>query len=73
MAATNQYYKTLDQQRRFSWNSEAILAQYEEETKERNLEGYVITLQFPSLLPFLLMQKIVVEKGIGNCKRKKIF
>ena len=39
--------------------------------KERNLEGYVITLQFPSLLPFLLMlenRELRKELAIANGK-----
>jgi peptidyl-dipeptidase Dcp len=50
----------------------SILAQYEEEAKERNLEGYVITLQFPSLLPVLTYaenRELRKELAIANGKK----
>ena len=71
MAATNQYYKHLTNKEDLAGIPEAILAQYEEEAKERNLEGYVITLQFPSLLPILTYaenRELRKELAIANGK-----
>ena len=49
---------------------EAILCAIWRRRKERNLEGYVITLQFPSLLPILTYAKRELRKelAIGNGK-----
>ena len=72
LAATNQYYKHLTNKEDLAGIPEAILAQYEEEAKERNLEGYVITLQFPSLLPVLTYaenRELRKELAIANGKK----
>jgi len=74
LAATNQYYKHLTNKEDLAGIPEAILAQYEEEAKERNLEGYVITLQFPSLLPVLTYaENRELRKELAIANGKKIF
>lgn len=51
LASTNAYYKHITNKEDLVGIPEPILAQYAEEAKERGLEGYVITLQYPSYLP----------------------
>ncbi len=70
LAETNNYFKHITDKEDLAGIPETILAQYEEEAKERNLEGYVITLQFPSLLPVLtyaenreLRKELALENG----------
>ncbi|MBS1550373.1 MAG: M3 family metallopeptidase [Bacteroidetes bacterium] len=53
LAATNAYFKLIQNKEDLAGIPEAILAQYAEEAKERNLEGWVITLQYPSYVPFM--------------------
>jgi peptidyl-dipeptidase Dcp len=52
LAETNNYFKHITDKKDLAGIPEAILAQYAEEAKERNLEGYV-TLQYPSYVPFM--------------------
>lgn len=51
LAATNRYYKHITDKALLKGIPESVIQQYEEEAKERDLEGYVITLQFPSYFP----------------------
>lgn len=53
LAATNAYNKHITDKALLSGIPDAILAQYEEEAKERGLEGWVITLQYPSFVPLM--------------------
>lgn len=53
LAATNAYTKHITDKALLSGIPDAILAQYEEEAKERGLEGWVITLQYPSFVPLM--------------------
>lgn len=53
LAATNAYYKHITDESLLKGVPSAILSQYQEEAKSRGLEGYVITLQYPSCLPLL--------------------
>ncbi|WP_018674630.1 M3 family metallopeptidase [Riemerella columbina] len=53
LAATNAYYKHITDKEDLKGVPDAILSQYAEEAKERDLEGYVITLQYPSYLPLM--------------------
>lgn len=53
LAATNAYYKHIQDKNELKGIPESILSQYAEEAKERGLEGYVITLQYPSYIPLM--------------------
>lgn len=70
LAETNNYFKHITDKKDLAGIPEAILAQYAEEAKERNLEGYVITLQYPSYVPFItycenreLRKELALENG----------
>lgn len=53
LASTNAYFKHISDEKELKGIPKAILSQYAQEAKERGLEGYVITLQYPSLIPVL--------------------
>lgn len=53
LAETNNYFKHITDKELLAGIPEAILDQYREEAKERNLEGYIVTLQYPSFLPLM--------------------
>ena len=70
LAETNNYFKHILDKNDLAGIPEAILAQFAEEAKERNLEGYVITLQYPSYVPFItycenreLRKELALENG----------
>ena len=49
----NAYFKHIINKEDLAGIPEAIIDQYAEEAKERNLEGWVVTLQYPSYIPFM--------------------
>lgn len=53
LAATNAYTLHITDKNELKGIPEAILEQYAEEAKERQLEGWVVTLQYPSFVPFM--------------------
>ena len=53
LASTNAYFKHITDKALLNGIPDSVLAQYVEEAKERGLEGYVITLQYPSYGPFI--------------------
>lgn len=53
LSATNQYFKHITDKEELKGIPERVIHQYEEDAKERKLDGYVITLQYPSYLPAL--------------------
>ena len=70
LAETNNYFKHITDKKDLVGIPEAILAQYAEEAKERNLEGYVVTLQYPSYIPLMtyaenreLRKELALESG----------
>jgi len=70
LAETNNYFKHILDKNDLAGIPEAILAQYAEEAKERSLEGFVITLQYPSYVPFItycenreLRRELALENG----------
>ena len=74
LAATNTYFKHITNKEDLAGIPEPILAQYAEEAKERGLEGYAITLQYPSYIPAMtyadnrnLRQELALANG------KKVF
>ena len=70
LAATNAYFKHIANKEDLAGIPEPILAQYAEEAKERGLEGYAITLQYPSYIPAMtyadnrnLRQELALANG----------
>jgi hypothetical protein len=70
LAATNVYFKHITNKEDLAGIPEPILAQYAEEAKERGLEGYAITLQYPSYIPAMtyadnrnLRQELALANG----------
>lgn len=53
LGETNSYFRHVTDRAELAGVPEPILAQYEADAKERNLDGYVITLQFPSFGPLM--------------------
>ena len=70
LATTNAYFKHITNKEDLAGIPEPILAQYAEEAKERGLEGYAITLQYPSYIPAMtyadnrnLRQELALANG----------
>ncbi|HRP89619.1 MAG TPA: M3 family metallopeptidase [Edaphocola sp.] len=57
LAATNNYHLHLTNLIDLEGIPESIVQQYAEEAKERDLEGWVVTLQYPSYVPFMTYAK----------------
>src|SRR5690606_13583890 len=53
LAETNNYFKHITRKEDLAGIPGAILEQYREEARDRKLEGYVISLQYPSYIPFM--------------------
>lgn len=74
LAATNNYFKHITDKKDLAGIPDAILSQYEEEAKERNLDGYVITLQYPSYVPFMTYaENRDLRKELALANGKKSF
>ena len=72
LASTNAYFKHITDKEELKGIPEAILQQYEEDAKEKGLEGYVITLQYPSYLPALTYaenRELRRELALANGKK----
>lgn len=72
LASTNAYFKHITNKEELKGIPEAILEQYEEDAKEKGLEGYVITLQYPSYLPSLTYaenRELRKELALANGKK----
>ncbi len=72
LASTNAYFKHITDRNELAGIPEPILEQYAEEAKERNLEGYVITLQYPSYLPAMTYaenRELRKELALANGKK----
>jgi len=72
LASTNAYFKHITDKEELKGIPEAILEQYEEDAKEKGLEGYVITLQYPSYLPALTYaenRELRKELALANGKK----
>ncbi|MGX9986183.1 M3 family metallopeptidase [Soonwooa purpurea] len=72
LAATNAYFKHITQKDDLAGIPDAILSQYEEEAKERKLEGWVVTLQYPSYVPFMTYaenRELRKELALANGKK----
>ena len=74
LAETNSYFKHVTDVKDLAGIPAAVLAQYREEAKERNLDGYVITLQYPSYLPLMTYAKNRdLRKELATFNGKKSF
>ncbi len=72
LASTNAYFKHITDKDELKGIPEAILQQYEEDAKEKGLEGYVITLQYPSYLPAMTYaenRELRKELALANGKK----
>jgi len=72
LASTNAYFKHITNKEELKGIPEAILEQYKEDAKEKGLEGYVITLQYPSYLPALTYaenRELRKELALANGKK----
>lgn len=74
LASTNVYFKHIENKEDLKGIPDAILAQYAEDAKEKNLEGYVITLQYPSYLPAMTYaENRDLRKELALANGKKSF
>ncbi|PWN61964.1 M3 family metallopeptidase [Chryseobacterium viscerum] len=74
LASTNAYFKHITHKEDLAGIPEAIIDQYAEEAKERNLEGWVVTLQYPSYLPFMTYaENRTLRKELALANGKKSF
>lgn len=72
LASTNNYFRHITHKEDLAGIPEAILEQYAEEAKERNLEGWVVTLQYPSYIPFMTYaenRELRKELALANGKK----
>lgn len=72
LAETNNYFKHISDEKELAGIPEAILQQYREEAKERNLDGFVVTLQYPSFLPLMTYaenRELRKELALANGKK----
>ncbi len=72
LASTNAYFKHITRKEDLTGIPEAILEQYAEEAKERSLEGWVITLQYPSYIPLMTYaenRELRKELALANGKK----
>ncbi len=72
LAATNAYFMHILHKDELKGIPEPILQQYAEEAKERNLDGFVITLQYPSFLPAMTYaenRNLRKELALANGKK----
>ncbi|CAD7810833.1 Oligopeptidase A [Chryseobacterium aquaeductus] len=72
LASTNAYFKHITNKEDLSGIPDAIIEQYAEEAKDRNLEGWVVTLQYPSYVPFLTYaenRELRKELALANGKK----
>ena len=72
LAETNNYFKHITDEKELAGIPQAILEQYREEAKERNLDGFVVTLQYPSFLPLMTYaenRELRKELALANGKK----
>jgi peptidyl-dipeptidase Dcp len=72
LASTNNYFKHITKKEDLAGIPEAIIEQYADEAKEKNLEGWVVTLQYPSYIPFMTYaenRELRKELALANGKK----
>lgn len=74
LAETNNYFKHITRKEDLAGIPGAILEQYREEARDRKLEGYVISLQYPSYIPFMTYaENRDLRKELALANGKKAF
>ncbi len=74
LASTNNYFKHITHKEDLAGIPETIIEQYAEEARERNLEGWIITLQHPSFIPFVTYaENRELRKELAFANGKKSF
>lgn len=74
LASTNAYFKHILDKNELAGIPDSVLAQYSEEAKNRGLEGFVITLQYPSYIPLMTYaENRELRKEIALANGKKSF
>lgn len=74
LAATNAYTLHITNKDELKGIPDAVLEQYAEEAKERQLDGWVITLQYPSYMPFMTYaHNRTLRKTLALANGKKAF
>jgi peptidyl-dipeptidase Dcp len=72
LASTNHYFKHITDKNELAGIPESVIQQYEEDAKDRKLDGYVITLQYPSYLPAITYaenRELRAELALANGKK----
>lgn len=72
LASTNQYFKQITDISELEGIPAAILEQFAQEAKDRDLEGFVVTLQYPSYIPAMTYAKnreLRKELALANGKK----
>ncbi|WP_370895338.1 M3 family metallopeptidase [Chryseobacterium gossypii] len=72
LASTNAYFKHITDKEDLARIPDAIIEQYAEEARDRNLDGWVITLQYPSYIPFMTYarnRELRKELALANGKK----
>ncbi len=72
LASTNAYFKHITNKDDLLGIPNAILEQYAEEAKARNLDGWVVTLQYPNYVPFMTYaenRELRKELALANGKK----
>ncbi|MDR2205916.1 MAG: M3 family metallopeptidase [Flavobacteriaceae bacterium] len=72
LASTNAYFKHITNKNDLAGISETVLQQYAEDAKEKNLDGYAISLQFPSFVPAMTYaenRELRKELALANGKK----
>ncbi len=72
LAETNNYFKHITNEDDLNGIPAAILQQYLDEAQERELEGFVITLQYPSYIPLMTYaenRELRKELALANGKK----
>ncbi|SEG31812.1 peptidyl-dipeptidase Dcp [Halpernia humi] len=74
LASTNQYFKHITDISDLDGIPESVLEQYAYDAKDKELDGYVVTLQYPSYVPFMTYAKNrELRKEISLANGKKSF
>lgn len=72
LASTNAYFRHITDKNDLAGIPDAIMEQFAEEARERNLEGWVVTLQYPSYIPFMTYaenRELRKELALANGKK----
>lgn len=72
LASSNAYFKNVKDVKDLAGIPEGIIEQYKAEAEERDLEGYVITLDYPSYLPAVTYaenRSLRAELSLANGKK----